>query len=96
MKRIYAIYDLVSLMIVSAVLHLEVHDAPATRAFHDALGTPNSNFGHHPADFNLVCLGSISELGVITPELGLDSQPCPRVVATGASWLEARSSEATK
>jgi len=81
-------------MIVSSVLMLDVHDAPATRAFHDALSSPNTGFSSHPADFNLVCLGTISELGVITPELGMDGQPCPRVVATGSSWATAR--EASK
>lgn len=96
MKRIYAIYDLVSLMITSTVLHTEAHDAPAVRGFHDALNSPQSALGQHPSDFNLLCLGTINELGIITPEKGADGQPCPRVVATGAAWLETRNSEASK
>lgn len=89
-KRVYAVYDLVALMISSSVLMVEAHDAVAVRSFHDALGSDRTGFSAHPGDFNLVCLGTIDASGVIVPELGLEGQPCPRVVATGESWLAAR------
>ena len=86
MKRIYAVYDLVSLMIVSSVLFLEVADGPAIRSFQDAVTDPKSPFGRHPADFNLMCLGVMEPNGRLVPEVA-DGITIPRVVATGVYFI---------
>lgn len=82
-KGLYAVRDTVSQAIVSAII-VEMTDAPAIRAFHDALATPDSPMGKHPADYVLLDLGEINlESGLI---IGVE----PLVIATGAAWLESQ------
>lgn len=82
-KGIYAVRDTVSESIVSALI-LELTDAPAIRAFHDALAQPDSPMGKHPGDYVLLDLGEINlETGLI---IGCE----PLTIATGAAWLESQ------
>jgi len=93
-RNIYAVYDLKSESIVGGLI-MERLDAPAIRAFHDALD-PKSNtvLAQHPADFTLICLGSLEDSGQIYPT-NIDG---PNTVATGAQWAAANylSEEAVK
>lgn len=83
MKHIYTVYDTVAQTVLPTLI-VEASDAPAIRAFHDALSAPNSLLAQHPADFNLLLLGSIQEDGTLLPA------PSPTVLATGSAWLEHR------
>lgn len=92
MRNLYAVYDLKAESIVGGII-MERLDAPAIRAFHDALDPKsNSILSQHPADFELRSLGAIDDQGVV---LGYDE---PATVATGAQWAAAAylNEEATK
>nr|QJB18817.1 MAG: nonstructural protein [Microvirus sp.] len=81
-KNLYMVYDLVAETLIGSVI-LELTDAPAIRAFHDALRTKESLLAQHPADYQLVSLGELNmETGVMVASDGYI------VVATGQSWLE--------
>lgn len=82
-KRLYMVFDQVSLTTVGGII-LENHDAPAIRAFHDALKMKDSLLAQHPADYSLLQLGEIDSEGRITTAYGGN----PIVVATGAAWLD--------
>lgn len=82
-KGLYAVRDVVSQSVVSGII-MEMTDAPAIRAFHDALATPESPMGKHPADYVLV------DLGEINMDTGLIIGVSPITIATGASWLESQ------
>lgn len=82
-KGIYAVRDLVAGTIVSALI-VEITDAPAIRAFHDALANTGSALNQHPADYVLLDLGEVEmDTGTI---IGIT----PITIATGASWLESQ------
>ncbi|WNK13787.1 MAG: nonstructural protein [Microvirus sp.] len=84
-KRLYMVYDLVANTVLGGIM-LENADAPAMRAFNDALGNKESLLGQHPKDFNLLYLGEIAEDGTI--------HDCgPDIIATGASWSTLRETE---
>lgn len=85
-KRLYIVYDTVAASIVGEILQA-LSDAPAIRAFHDALKTPNSLISQHPADFQLLYIGAIEDNG----DLLIDNRA---VVATGAAWLESQKAAA--
>jgi len=87
LKQLYAVYDLVAETIVGGVIQ-ENQDAPAIRAFADALVNPQSLLGQHPRDFNLMLLGSIVSDGTIVPASG-----GPVVVATGAALTAVQETE---
>lgn len=80
LKQLYMVYDLVAETVLGGIIQ-ETADAPAIRAFHDALGASESLLAQHPKDFNLLLIGSITSDGtVITPNQ-------PTIVATGAAWV---------
>lgn len=84
MRNMYCVYDLKSEAIAGGII-LERLDAPAIRAFHDALDPKHATvLSSHPADFQLICLGSVDDSGqiVVNP-----SWLTP--VATGAQWAAA-------
>lgn len=84
MKSIYSVYDLKSESLIGGLI-TERLDAPAIRAFHDALDPKNNSIlAAHPADFQLMCLGTIEDDGRI-----FISPDGPTVVATGAQWAAA-------
>lgn len=60
MRRIYAILDTVSDMILGG-LHLFPHDAPAVRFFGDLCADPQTSLGRHPDDHELILVGAIDE-----------------------------------
>lgn len=82
-KGIYAVRDVVSTSIVSGLI-LEFQDAPAIRAFHDALSDSGSPMAKHPADYVLL------DLGEIDLDTGTIVGVAPITIATGASWLESQ------
>jgi hypothetical protein len=83
LRQIYAVYDNVSNTIASGLI-VEKGDAPAIRAFHDALRNPQTQLGQHPADFSLLLLGNLDEDdGDIIPQANGSI-----TVATGNAWLE--------
>lgn len=84
LKLIYAVYDTVAGTIIGSLI-METSDAPAIRAFYDALDPKhNSILSHHPTDFSLKELGNIDDQGNI---VGNDT---PRTVVTGTAWLAGR------
>lgn len=78
MRQIYALYDNVAKAIIGG-LSLHYHDAPAIRMYSDIATMPQSTVGMHPADYDLLHIGSLSDEGIITP--------VNRTVITGAQWL---------
>jgi len=80
-KRLYMVYDIIAGTVLPSVI-VENADAPAMRAFNDALNNPQSLLGQHPADFKLLFIGETNETGLIVPQLD-----CPATIATGAAWL---------
>lgn len=84
-KNLYMVYDKTAQTTIGGIIQ-EHRDAPAIRAFHDALGMKDSLLAQHPADYTLLQIGILEEeTGLLLPMLG-DS---PVVIATGSSWLEA-------
>lgn len=84
MKSIYSVFDLKSESLIGGLI-TERLDAPAIRAFHDALDPKNNTvLSAHPADFSLLCLGIVEEDGRV-----FVSDDRPTVVATGAQWAAA-------
>lgn len=86
-KKLYTVLDTVSNLILGTVI-LEQADAPAIRTFHDALSNNQSALATHPADYNLICLGTIY---MSTGEI--QAHP-PETVATGAQWAAAQNKDA--
>lgn len=80
MKRLYQVYDLVAATIIGGMIQ-EVNDAPAIRAFGDALGTKDSILAAHPEDYELRYLGTIDDHGFIT-DTG------PDTIFKGSTWKE--------
>ncbi|WNK13937.1 MAG: nonstructural protein [Microvirus sp.] len=81
MKNLYMVYDTVAQCVVGGIIQ-EPNDAPAIRAFHDALGDKNSFLASHPADYNMMRIGYINSQGIITTE----ENTLPSTVAHGAAW----------
>lgn len=77
---IYAIWDIIAMQIVG-ILQMHRADAAAIRFFTDVATDPNTLVNKHPEHFNLLLLGAIDELNIITP--GLET------ILTGAAWLAA-------
>lgn len=82
-RQIYAVYDNVAEEIVGG-LHLHPHQAPAIRMFSDVAKLPNSQIGLHPADFDLLLLGTLLDDNTI--ESAKKNIP----IITGAAWLAAQ------
>lgn len=82
MKRLYAILDNASNMIIGGV-HLFPQDAAALRFFRDLVGDPQTMMGRHPNDHHLLCIASLDD------ETGdLLTEGCPLVVITGSAMAE--------
>lgn len=79
MKKLYAIQDTASQMIIGGV-HVFAHDAAAIRFFGDLVADSQTMMGRHPNDHNLLVLASLDEEN---GELLTDG--CPSVVVTGAA-----------
>lgn len=80
--RIYAIVDKTADAIIAG-LHLHKHEAAAVRMFQDVAVDPRSMVNRHPADYELVCLGGITE------EHTIIATERPIVILTGAAWKAA-------
>lgn len=83
-RQIYAIYDNVAEAIIGG-LHLHPHQAPAIRMFSDVATMPNSQIALHPADFDLLLLGTLLDDNTIE---GSKSSKIP--IMTGANWSAAQ------
>lgn len=83
MRQMYAVFDIKSESIIGGIV-LESRDAPAIRAFHDAL-TPKNNtvLSQHPEDFELILLGTLMDDGQVIPA------DKPTTIATGTQWAAA-------
>lgn len=84
MKRIYVVWDIVALAVVSSLLAYAA-DAAAVRSFGDALSDPQSPYAKHPADFELRLVATIEE----TVD-GPIFTAANAVVITGVQWLAAQ------
>lgn len=83
MRSMYMVYDVKSRSTVGGII-LESRDAPAIRAFHDALQPKNNTvLSEHPEDFQLLCVGVVDEQGQV-----IAAQE-PAVIANGAQWAAA-------
>jgi len=81
MKLLYVIRDVVAETIGPIMTFAA--DAAAIRSFGDVASDPQTNVYRHTADFELVCLGSVTDYGEIDAD-------APRVVITGAQWKAAQ------
>lgn len=89
MRNMYIVFDVKSESVLGGIV-LEVKDAPAIRAFHDALNPKNNSvLSQHPADFELLVIGTIFDDGRIV------AADAPSTVATGAQWAAANLMEET-
>lgn len=82
-KQLYMVYDIVAGTVIGGII-LETTDAPAIRAFHDALTMKDSLLAQHPADYRLLKLGALDLDGVLV------SGTQPQIIATGAAWKESQ------
>lgn len=88
-KKLYAVYDKVAATIIGGIA-MESREAPAIRAFFDALDNPQSGLGQHAEDYLLKELGELDlETGLLLPVLG----ESPITVATGSTWKAEREKE---
>jgi len=84
LKSLYMVYDLVAKTVLGGIIQ-ESADPPAIRTFHDALANEQSLLAQHPADFNLILVGTLTDSGTIfSPPDG------PATVATGSAWLSSK------
>lgn len=77
--RIYAIVDKKADDIIGG-LALHKHEAAAVRSFTDVASSDKTMINRHPEDYELVCLGGITENHTII------ATERPIVVLTGAAW----------
>lgn len=80
-KKIYCVRDNVANEVVGGLI-MDASDAPAIRAFYDALWTNGSLLAQHPADFDLLIIGEIDTA------TGLIDSIIPTTIATGNGWQE--------
>lgn len=80
-KRLYQVYDIVAETVIGGIVQ-ESNDAPAIRAFTDALRNKDSLLAQHPEDYQLLALGELFSSGQIVP---LDK---PEIILTGKTWKE--------
>lgn len=91
MKKLYAIYDIVAEVLLDHIM-IQRADAAAIRTFDDILRakTPNG-INEHPADFNLIQLGTLMEHGGEGEQVEIIPQY--KVVLEGTSWLAMKQKE---
>jgi len=87
--RIYAIVDKKADAIIAG-LHLHKHEAAAVRMFTDVANDDRSMLHRHPDDFELVCIGGLTEQNTII------AMERPIVIITGSAWKAAQKPEETK
>lgn len=67
-RGLYVIYDTTAQDIIGLV-QLHKHDTVATRMFQDIYNMEGSSLAKHPDDYELVCIGTLSDDGLtIDPE----------------------------
>lgn len=84
-KNIYVVYDNIAKDTVGVIMTFS-HDAPAVRVFTDGLADPTT-LGRHPADFDLLLVGSIDPENHHNGDglvYGLDK---PIQILSGSAWL---------
>lgn len=86
-KNLYAIYDTIAQDFLGGIM-MDTHHAPVIRLFTELAARPDSKVGVHLADFELVCLGQISE------QLELEGDLV--TVLTGKKILEDREAAARR
>lgn len=79
--KLYAILDTLAGEITGG-LYIHKHDAAAVRFFSDVASLQESMVGKHIADYQLICLGSLSENNQILSEY--------TIVLTGSAWAAAQ------
>lgn len=80
MKRLYAIYDRLAQEIVGRSMYAIMcmrTDQEATRYFADAIYDETSILAKHPADYELIYLGTMNDRG------HLKAQEIPTIIITG-------------
>lgn len=82
MKSLYVIFDTRAEAIIGEIVQTARVDAVAVRSFGDLLRDERSLLGQHPADFQLVCVGHMNDVGEIVPER--------RVVLTGQQFIDSQ------
>lgn len=87
MLGIYGIFDTNAKAFLGG-LQLFRHDAPAVRFFADVASDPQTMIARHPADYELLCLGRLSD----DPAL-IEGFETPQVVITGAAWKAAQAAQ---
>lgn len=86
-KYVYVIRDRIAGCIASP-LFLEWRDGSAVRQFMDLMSRGQGPIREHPADYDLVCLGSVQE------DSGAIEACAPRVVANGEDLVRREDSNA--
>ena len=84
--NLYVVFDRVAESVQGGV-HCFPHDAVAVRFFRDVMDAPDTSLSKHPADYDLLCLGSLDNDGPALVSL------VTRTVLTGASIVAIRSDE---
>lgn len=67
-------------------LWIHRHIATAIRMFTDIINDPNTQVHQHPADYDLVQLGTLNELNRLTPTY--------EILMTGRAYITARDQQA--
>lgn len=84
MKRLYQVYDKRAGSIAGPIMAERI-DAPAIRTFFDILKNPQTLPGQHPADFDLLCVGTQDD-----ETATIDAWTRPDVIVTGEQWKRAQ------
>lgn len=81
-KQLYVVYDVISLETIGPVF-MEGHDAPAIRAFSDAILSDKTDLSKHPHDYELRYLGDIDTgTGQI-----MEPEEKPETIITGSAII---------
>lgn len=86
MRNIYAIWDKVAMAQYGALV-MQAHDGPVCRLFYDLLADKDQPMSRHPADYDLLCVGTITDECQVTGGV-------VRAVATGEAYVAERMAEA--
>lgn len=77
MRKLYAVYDLVAGEVIGPIFQ-HAADAAAIRDFSDVAADRNTTIGKHPADYQLISLGTLE---------GLQIKPAHELIVSGSQWL---------
>jgi len=86
-KSVYSVYDVKAE--AYSPLFMQAHDAAAVRAFGELLSDRQSLAAKYPEDYELHVVGEFEECPATLSESVL-SGGVPRVVITGAQWVQAQ------